>query len=212
MKSLLYRFVGWCPGAAGLWLRQKMFPPLFRSCGKGVLFGRFVDFLSPENIVLGDRVVLNNSVTLDAGRWNLPGPGITLEDDVFIGTGTDITCGPFGAVTIQSGSNFSSFCTVRSNHPLTVGKNILVAAYCKLGNGSGRGTSPEQEVLVDPKKDKKTVIGNGCWLGVRMQLVEGVLIGEETIVGAHACVETDLPPYAVAVGRPAGMIRDRRVD
>lgn len=212
MKELFYRFVRWCPGAAGLWLRQKVLPSLFHSCGKGVLFGRYIDFIAPENIVLGNRVVLNNGVTLDAGHWNQAEPGITLEDDVFIGTDTEIRCGLKGRVTIQSGANFSSFCSVRAQHTFTVGKDILVAAYCKLGSENEAGLQSDLEVNNELKTDKETIIGKGCWLGVRMKLVEGVSIGEETIIGAHAVVETDLPSYAVAVGCPAIKIRDRRMD
>ncbi len=202
----------WFPGAVGLWLRQKFFPARFQSCGKGVLFGRFVDFASPENIVLGDRVVLNNGVKLDAGSWKESSPAIVLEDDVFIGTGTEIKCGASGAITIQAGANFSSFCRVRATCPMTVGKNILVAAYCRLGEVPEQEGSLRQQVPENPEEEKKTVIGNGCWLGVRMSMAEGVNVGNDTIVGAHAVVETDLPSYAIAVGQPAKRLKDRRVE
>lgn len=207
MNSFLYRFLRWCPGALGLWLRQKLLPRIFSKCGKGILFGRFITFVAPEKISLGDRVVLNNHVILDGGQWSLENPALILEDDVFIGTGTELHSGKNGSITIQSGTNFSSFCTIASSMPLIIEKNCLVAAYCILGkNYDSEKTIPTSV----QKKAEKTVIGSGSWLGVRMQITEGVTIGNDTIIGAHSLVNTDLPPYAIAVGQPAEVIKYRQ--
>jgi acetyltransferase-like isoleucine patch superfamily enzyme len=203
MNGLVFRFARWCPGALGLWLRQRLFPPYFKACGRKVLFGRFVEFVSPERICLGNRVVLNNGVVLDAGRA-LANPAIILEDNVFIGTGTILRAAGQGTVTIRSGANFSSLCRVRASAPLEVGRNCLVAAYCELGD------STPAEALADHDKNKLgTNVEEGCWLGVRMRLLSGVTVGHDTIVGAHAVVAADLPPLVVAVGSPAAVIRKR---
>ncbi|MHB8788733.1 MAG: acyltransferase [Desulfobulbaceae bacterium] len=204
MNGRIFRFARWCPGALGLWLRQKLFPRYFGSCGRKVLFGRFVQFSGPEKIRLGDHVVLQNGVVLDAGRA-LSGSAIILEDRVFIGTGTVLRAEEQGTLTIKTGANFSSFCRVRVRTPLEVGRDCLVAAYCELGEW------PQAEEEAGDRKMEAlaTIVGNGCWLGVRMQLRPGVTVGHDTIVGAHAEVNHDLPARVVAVGRPAGVIRER---
>lgn len=203
MNGLVCRFARWCPGSLGLWLRQRLFPRYFKACGRKVLFGRFVEFAAPEKISLGDRVVLNNGAVLDAGRA-LASPAIILEDSVFLGTGTSLLAEGQGTVTIRPGANFSSLCRVRASAPLEVGRNCLVAAYCELGD------STPAEALADHDKNQLgTNVEEGCWLGVRMRLLSGVRVGHDTIVGAHAVVTHDLPPFVVAVGSPAAVIRKR---
>lgn len=203
MNGALFTFARWCPGALGLWLRQRLFPRCFKACGRKVLFGRFVEFVAPEKISLGNRVVLNNGAVLDAGRA-LANPAIVLEDSVFIGTGTLLCAEAQGTVTIRTGANFSSLCRVRASFPLEVGRNCLVAAYCELGDGT-----PAEEVRDQGELRRKTTVEEGCWLGVRMRLLPGVTVGHDTIVGAHALVTHDFPPFVVAVGNPAAEIRKR---
>ena len=54
-----------------------------------------------------------------------------------------------------------------------------------------------------------TVVGNDAWLGYRVTVLPGVRIGDGAIVGAGAVVTADVPPYAVAVGNPARVLRLR---
>lgn len=206
MNRMAYRFARWCPGAAGLWLRRKLFPRLFRSCGRGVLFGRFVDCIDPGKIRLGERVVLHNGAVLDAGRTEGNGPAIVLADDVFVGAGTQLRSGEGGSITVGEGANFSSFCSVMAGGTVTIGKKCLVAAYCEVG-GSPAGNDAG---LPSPDSSRAVRVEDGCWLGVRARVRPGVTIGRDTIVGAHAEVDQDLLPLAVAVGRPARVIRHRR--
>lgn len=202
MNGPLFRFACWCPGALGLWLRQKLFPRYFRRCGRKALFGRFVEFVAPEKISLGNRVVLSNGAVLDAGKAQA-NPAIILEDSVFIGTGTILKAEDQGTVTIRAGANFSSMCRVRASAPLTVGQNCLVAAYSEIGDALAG------EDLQAQGKDRGTTVEDGCWLGVRMRILPGVTVGHDTIVGAHAVVTSDLPPFVVAVGSPAAVRRKR---
>src|SRR5438105_4479110 len=54
-------------------------------------------------------------------------------------------------------------------------------------------------------------IGRDVWLGTKVTICRGVSIGEGAVVGANAVVTRDLPAYAVAVGVPARVMKDRRV-
>ncbi len=53
------------------------------------------------------------------------------------------------------------------------------------------------------------VIGNDVWLGSDSIILPGVTIGDGAIVGAGAVVSRDVPAYAVAVGNPARVVRQR---
>lgn len=52
-------------------------------------------------------------------------------------------------------------------------------------------------------------IGNDVWIGLGATILDGVKIGDGTIIGAGAVVSRDLPPYSIAVGNPAKVVKTR---
>jgi virginiamycin A acetyltransferase len=53
------------------------------------------------------------------------------------------------------------------------------------------------------------VIGNDVWIGHGAIVLKGVRIADGAIIGAGSVVTRDVPPYAIAVGNPARIIRKR---
>lgn len=53
----------------------------------------------------------------------------------------------------------------------------------------------------------KIRIGRGAYIGVNAIILPGVTVGEGCIVGAGSVVTKNVPPYSVAVGNPARVIR-----
>lgn len=54
-----------------------------------------------------------------------------------------------------------------------------------------------------------TVIADGCWIGSRAMIMQGVKLGEGAIVATGAVVTQDVPPYAIVAGVPAKVIKYR---
>jgi hypothetical protein len=54
-----------------------------------------------------------------------------------------------------------------------------------------------------------TTIGNDVWIGYGAFLRAGVTIGDGAVIGTRALVMHDIPPYAIAVGSPARVLRYR---
>lgn len=54
-----------------------------------------------------------------------------------------------------------------------------------------------------------TTIGDGCWIGSRAMIMQGVELGEGAIVATGAVVTQDVPPYAIVAGVPAKVIKYR---
>jgi acetyltransferase-like isoleucine patch superfamily enzyme len=50
-------------------------------------------------------------------------------------------------------------------------------------------------------------IGERVWIGANCTILGGVTIGDQTVIGAGAVVTKDIPPYSVAVGVPARVVR-----
>jgi acetyltransferase-like isoleucine patch superfamily enzyme len=53
------------------------------------------------------------------------------------------------------------------------------------------------------------VIGNDVWIGQGVFIKSGVTIGDGAIIGARSVVTKDIPPYSIAVGSPAKVLRQR---
>jgi acetyltransferase-like isoleucine patch superfamily enzyme len=49
------------------------------------------------------------------------------------------------------------------------------------------------------------------WVGGKSIILPGVVIGEGAVIGAGSVVTKDIPPYCVAVGNPAKVIKQRVV-
>ena len=52
-------------------------------------------------------------------------------------------------------------------------------------------------------------IGNDVWIGVEAMILDGVTIGDGAVIGARTVVTKDIPPYAIAVGVPAKIVKYR---
>ena len=55
---------------------------------------------------------------------------------------------------------------------------------------------------------KPIVIKDGAHIGIGAIIMPGVTIGEGAVIGAGSVVTRDIPPYCVAVGAPAKVIKD----
>ncbi|MBO3657164.1 CatB-related O-acetyltransferase [Acinetobacter haemolyticus] len=54
-----------------------------------------------------------------------------------------------------------------------------------------------------------TIIGDGCWIGSRAMIMQGVTLGEGAIVATGAIVTQNVPPYTIVGGVPAKVIKSR---
>lgn len=52
-------------------------------------------------------------------------------------------------------------------------------------------------------------IGNDCWIGANSVILDGACIGDGSIIGAGAVVRGTIPPYSIAVGVPAKVVKNR---
>lgn len=54
-----------------------------------------------------------------------------------------------------------------------------------------------------------TVVGNDVWIGQNTTILPGVHIEDGAIIGMNSVVGSNVPPYTIAAGNPAGVIRKR---
>lgn len=60
-----------------------------------------------------------------------------------------------------------------------------------------------------PEDDKGVVIEDDVWIGTRATILDGVTIGRGAIISAGAVVTKNIPPYSIAGGVPAKVIKYR---
>jgi acetyltransferase-like isoleucine patch superfamily enzyme len=63
-----------------------------------------------------------------------------------------------------------------------------------------------------PHSKGPTRIGNDVWIGHGAMVLSGVTIGDGACIGAGAVVSKDVPPYGIAAGNPAALVRTRFSD
>jgi len=104
-----------------------------------------------------------------------------------------------------------------------IGKNSSVAPHTVIGNHVMMGPEvimysrnhnierTDIPMRVQGFKDFDPIkIGNDVWIGRRVIILAGVTIGDGSIIGAGAVVAKDIPPFSIAVGNPARVIKNRK--
>ena len=200
-----------CPGALGMYLRRTLYPGLFRRVGRGSIFGPNVTLRSPWRIAIGERVVIDNNVSLDARSEE--DVSIAIGDETILSRNTIVAC-KGGRVRLgrRVGVGANSTFHVYTGNTIVVGDNVLIAPYCYFAGAAGYRTERTDIPIVDQPLDLRggITIEDNVWIGAHTTIMDGVTVGHDAIIGAGSVVLKDVPPYGVAVGVPAKVVRDRR--
>ena len=196
----------WVPGALGLALRRVGYRWLLGAVGRNVTFGHGVVLRHPNKIRIGDDVVVDDLVVLDAKGEN--NQGITIGSGVFLGRGTILSCKD-GDITLGDHVNIGFHSEIFSGSSVTVGAYGLFAAYTYLVGGGHEFDRAGVPVVEQARRSKGIALGENVWLGAGAKVMDGVRIGRDVVVGAGAVVIEDLADGVVAAGVPARVVRQR---
>ena len=196
------------PGAFGLFLRKIFFKHLFKRVGKGVVFGKNMTIRHPKKISIGDNVIFDDNVVLDAkGNDNR---GIEIKDNVVIGRNTILSC-KGGNIYIDEHSNIGANCYIISETEFQIGKYVFVAGNSYLiAGGNHTFENREIPIMFQPSVSKGGVkIEDDVWIGAGAIILDGVKIGKGSIIGAASLVNKSIKDFSIAVGLPAKVIKER---
>jgi acetyltransferase-like isoleucine patch superfamily enzyme len=133
---------------------------------------------------------------LEIGRHTL------MEPDVWI------TAPAPARVRIGSGVFLNLGVMVAALELVEIGDHCMLANGCFITDASHRFDDRDRPVPWQGFTTKgPTRIANNVWCGAHVVVTSGVTIGERSVIGANSVVTSDIPPYSIAAGAPARVLR-----
>jgi acetyltransferase-like isoleucine patch superfamily enzyme len=133
---------------------------------------------------------------------------LELGEHVLFEPGVWITAPGDARIRIGTGSFLNIGVMVAAQTLVEIGEHCMLANGCFVSDANHRFDDPMMPVPWQGFTSRgPTRIGDNCWLGAHVVVTSGVTIGERCVVGANSVVTSDLPPYSIAVGSPARVIR-----
>ncbi len=195
-------------GALGMALRGLFYRGLFRSIGRGVVFGRHMTLRQPQKIDIGERTIFDDNTVLDAkGDAN---HGLRIGARVMIGRNTIVSC-KGGDIDIGDDVNIGPHCYFISEEHLEIGRYSIIAGNTFLVAGGNHSfDDPDTPICRQPSISKGGIrIAEDVWIGASATVVDGAKIGRGAVIGAGSLVHRRIPELAVALGYPVEIIKKR---
>jgi acetyltransferase-like isoleucine patch superfamily enzyme len=142
-----------------------------------------------QYISIGEDTLIGPGVALSAGM--VPGqecitnPVVSIGDRCLIGKGSGIV------------GHFS----------ITIGNDVWTGHHVYITDQNHGYEDVSVPISRQSQPERAVIIGDGSWLGHGSIILPGVTIGEHVVIGANSVVTKNIPPFSVAVGSPARVIR-----
>ncbi len=108
-----------------------------------------------------------------------------------------------GSIEIGNGVFINHGASISAHNLVTIGDGCQIGPYaCIMDNDYH-----QVEDRTKPGESQPIILERNVWLGVRVVVLKGVRIGENSVIGAGSVVTRDVPPNTLAAGMPAKAIR-----
>lgn len=128
--------------------------------------------------------------------------GMKISGPCFIDKGFDCV--------IPANIKIDKYCSFGHNNKFWAFNSIHIGAYVQTAIGvtlvSG---SHDTADFGTSSKNQDIIIEGENWIGANVTIIGGVRIGRGSIIAAGATVTRDIPPYSIAGGVPAKVIKKR---
>lgn len=176
-------------------------------------------YVAPSAVVpFPDRVELGEGVLLQPGAQllctGMP-PYLQGSGRIVIGKESIVRENAFlqtygGSIVIGADCTINPFCVLQGNGGITIGDSVLIAAHVQIFSANHVFDKPDARIRTQGERAAAVTIGNDVWLGAGAIILAGVTIGDGAVVAAGSVVNADVPPFTVAAGVPARVVKQRR--
>ncbi len=167
-----------------------LYRPFLGALGRGSMLSHAARLRAPRHLFIGSNVSIAHGARIDIIRGALPS---SYQGEIHIGDGTIIEPRVHMAAATR----------------MMIGKHVLFAANVYVTDHDHGFLNPDLPVMHQPLIVKATSIEDWAWLGENAVVLKGVTVGHGAVIGANSVVTRDVPPFAIAAGIPARIIKMR---
>lgn len=165
-----------------------------------VRVGRGVSFASSDTVT-----ILSNSKLGDYVR---------VRGNVCIGESSHIRAftnldARGGSISIGNFCSLNDYCVIYGMGGVVVGNQVLIATHTIFVSSNHSYQNSKIPIRLQQIVLREIVVEDDVWIGANCTILAGVTIGSGSVIGAGSVVNKDIPPYSVAVGVPAKIIKKR---
>ena len=146
----------------------------------------------------------------DVFRWLVLKPFVGRLDTFWIHEG--VTIHHPERLRIGKRSSLNEFVFINAYGGIDIGDYVAIGHRTTLVSAEHGFAGRLRAPYVQPIVGKSIRIEDGVYLGAGVIVLGGVKIGRGSVIAAGAVVTSDIPPYAVAAGVPARVLRYREED
>ena len=189
-------------------VRQDYYKSVLKYLGEGVKIGKNVKIVNPQYVSIGNGVEIMDDVTIIARGEG----GITIGDNVMIGDRVylDTQTEEWGYINIGKSTYIGTGTIMFGHVGLDIGSDVLIAQSVNLTTYSHKFDAPDKLIKLQGGHMQKVTIGDDVYIGMGCKIMYSGSIGDGAIIGCGAEVNKAIPPYSVAVGVPAKVIKNRK--
>jgi acetyltransferase-like isoleucine patch superfamily enzyme len=161
-----------------------------------------------EQLRCGEQTKIDDFVLIQSGPASRPQEYVEIGDRCSIRRGAQVHA-MGGFVRIGSRCSVNADCVLYGTGGLTIGNGVRIAAHTVIVAANHRFARRDMPIHQQGSVARGIAIGDDVWIGAGARILDGVRIGTGAIVAAGAVVTRDVPPYTIAGGVPARVIKER---
>jgi acetyltransferase-like isoleucine patch superfamily enzyme len=133
---------------------------------------------------------------------------LELGEHVLLEPGVWLTAMAPGRIAIGEGTFLNLGVQVAALDRVEIGAHCMFANGCFVTDANHRFDDLTVPITWQGFTTKgPTRVGDNVWCGANVVITSGVTVGERCVIGANSVVTTDLPPFSIAAGAPARVLR-----
>ena len=195
----------------GLQVIRGAFLKPFLKESKGLLFvGSGVKIRHKSHFTAGKNLILEDNVFINA----LAEDGIVTGDQVSIARDSILICTGVIAhqgkgIYIGKGTGINASAYLGGQGGIHIGEQVIIGPGVQIFSENHNYDQPGISIKEQGVTRLGVSIGDHCWLGGRVTVLDGVHIGKGCVVAAGAVVTKSFPDYSILAGVPARIIKSR---